>query len=128
MGVAMVDAARTGGVRKFVFSGVIHPSISALTNHAAAKLPVEDALYSSELDFTVLQPARFMQNFERSWNDIVEHDRLSQPYSLSAKMCSVDYRDVAEVAAMAMTGNELSYGTFELCAPGMQDSHETAAN
>ena len=127
MGLAMVDAARAAGVRKFVFSGVIHPSISAMTNHAAAKLPVKDALYSSELDFTVLQPARFMQNFERSWNDIVEHDRLAQPYSLSAKMCSVDYRDVAEVAAMAMTGNELSYGTFELCAPGMQDSYETAA-
>lgn len=28
---------------------------------------------------------------------------------------------------MAMTGDELSYGTFELCAPGMQDTHETAA-
>src|SRR3984893_13381865 len=102
MGVAMVDAAVAAGVRKFVFSGVIHPSISAMTNHGAAKLPVEEELYSSELDFTVLQPARFMQNFERSWNDIVEHDRLAQPYSLSAKMCSVDYRDVAEVAAMAM--------------------------
>jgi uncharacterized protein YbjT (DUF2867 family) len=126
MGVAMVDAAHAAGVRKFVFSGVIHPSISALTNHAAAKLPVEEALYSSALDFTVLQPARFMQNFERSWNDIIEHDRLAQPYSLSAKMCSVDYRDVAEVAAMAMTGSELSYGIFELSAPGMQDSHQTA--
>ena len=126
MGVAMVDAAATAGVRKFVFSGVIHPSISAMTNHGAAKLPVEEALYSSELDFTVLQPARFMQNFERSWNDIVEHNRLAQPYSLSAKMCSVDYRDVAEVAAMAMTGDELSYGTFELSAPGMQDTYQTA--
>ncbi len=83
MGVAMVDAARAAGVRKFVFSGVIHPSISAMTNHAA-KLAVEEALYSSEMDFTVLQPARFMQNFERSWNDIIEHDRLAQPYSLSS--------------------------------------------
>ncbi len=127
MGLAMVDAARAAGVRKFVYSGVIHPSISAMTNHGAAKLPVEEALYSSELDFTVLQPARFMQNFERSWNDVVAHDRLAQPYSLTAKMCSVDYRDVAEVAAMAMTGSDLSYGTFELSAPGMQDSHETAA-
>jgi uncharacterized protein YbjT (DUF2867 family) len=129
MGVAMVDAARAAGVRKFVFSGVIHPSISAMTNHAAAKLPVEEALYSSELDFTVLQPARFMQNFERQWDDIVEHDRLTQPYSLSAKMCSVDYRDVAEVAALAMTGSspgELSYGTFELSALGMEDSYQTA--
>jgi uncharacterized protein YbjT (DUF2867 family) len=126
MGLAMVDAARAAGVRKFVYSGVIHPSISAMTNHAA-KLPVEEALYSSELDFTVLQPARFMQNFDRTWNEVVEHDRLPQPYSLSAKMCSVDYRDVAEVAAIAMTGDDLSYGTFELCAPGMLDSHETAA-
>jgi len=126
MGLAMVDAARAAGVRKFIFSGVIHPSISAMTNHAA-KLAVEQALYSSELDFTVLQPARFMQNFEQSWNDIVEHDRLVQPYSLSSKLCSVDYRDVAEVAAMAMTGAELSYGTFELCAPGMQDTYDTAA-
>jgi uncharacterized protein YbjT (DUF2867 family) len=126
MGLAMVDAATAAGVRKFVFSGVIHPSISAMTNHGAAKLPVEEALYSSELDFTVLQPARFMQNFERSWNDIVEHNRLAQPYALSAKMCSVDYRDVAEVAAMAMTGDELSYGTFELSASGMQDTYETA--
>jgi uncharacterized protein YbjT (DUF2867 family) len=126
MGLAMVDAAAAAGVRKFVFSGVIHPSISAMTNHGAAKLPVEEALYSSELDFTVLQPARFMQNFERSWNDIVEHNRLAQPYALSAKMCSVDYRDVAEVAAMAMTGDELSYGTFELSASGMQDTYETA--
>ncbi len=126
MGVAMVNAARSAGVRKFVFSGVIHPSISALTNHAAAKFPVEEALYSSDLDFTVLQPARFMQNFERSWHDVVEHGQLTQPYSLSAKMCSVDYRDVAQVAAIAMTGDELSYGTFELSAPGMQDTRQTA--
>jgi uncharacterized protein YbjT (DUF2867 family) len=66
MGVAMVQAARAAGVRKFVLSGVIHPSISALTNHAA-KLPVEEALYTSELDFTVLQPARFMQMLEDYW-------------------------------------------------------------
>lgn len=91
MGVAMVDAPRAAGVRKFVFSGVIHPSITGLSNHAAAKLPVEDALYTSDLDFTVLQPARFMQNFELFWNDVVEHDRLSQPYTLSLKFRWVDY-------------------------------------
>lgn len=125
MGVAMVDAARAAGVRKFVFSGVIHPSISAMTNHAA-KLRVEEALYSLDMDFTVLQPARFMQNLENSWNDIAGQNRLAMPYSLSSKMCWVDYRDVAEVAAMAMTGDELSYGTFELCAPGLMDSHDTA--
>jgi uncharacterized protein YbjT (DUF2867 family) len=124
MGVAMVRAAQAAGVRKFVLSRVIHPSISALTNHTA-KLPVEDALYTSELDFTVLQPARFMQMLEDYW--IVEHDRLAMPYSTLSRMCWVDYRDVAEVAARAMTDTALSYGTFELCAPGLIDGHDTAA-
>jgi uncharacterized protein YbjT (DUF2867 family) len=126
LGVAMVDAARAAGVRKFVFSGVIHPSISAMVNYRA-KVPVEEALYTSGMDFTVLQPAVFMQNMERTWDVIVAHGRLAMPYSASSKMCWVDYRDVAEVAAVAMTGDELGYGTFELCAPGLLDRTEVGA-
>lgn len=126
MGVALVDAAKAAGVRKFVFSGVIHPSISAMVNHAG-KQPVEEALYGSGMDFTVLQPAMFMQSLAAWWPEVLERGRLSMPYSVSAKVCWVDYRDVAEVAALAMTGDELGYGTFELCAPGMVDRVQMAA-
>jgi hypothetical protein len=35
IGVSMVNAAKSAGVRKFVFSGVIHPSVSRINNHAA---------------------------------------------------------------------------------------------
>ena len=56
----MVEATKVTGVRKFVFSGVIHPSISKMANHAA-KLPVEEAMYESGLDFIVLQPTMFMR-------------------------------------------------------------------
>jgi len=94
----MVDAARAAGVRKFVFSGVIHPSISAMVNHRA-KVPVAEALYTSGMAFTVLQPAAFMQNIERTWDEIVAHGRLAMPYSASSKMCWVDYRDVAAAAS-----------------------------
>jgi uncharacterized protein YbjT (DUF2867 family) len=126
MGVAAVEAAEAAGVRKFVFSGVIHPSISAMTNHTA-KQPVEEALYCSDMDFTVLQPARFMQNWAGPWRTVVDHGRLEMPYSVAAKFCWVDYRDVAETAALAMTSGELSYGTFELCATGMADGNQIAA-
>ena len=34
-------------------------------------------------------------------------------------MTYVDYRDVAEAAALAFTGEELSFGTFELALRGM---------
>ena len=42
-------------------------------------------------------------------------------------MSYVDYRDVAEAAALAMTGTELSNGTFELCSPGMYNRLDLAA-
>jgi uncharacterized protein YbjT (DUF2867 family) len=126
LGVAMVEAAKASGVKKFVFSGVYHPSISKLSNHAA-KRPVEEAMYESGMEFTVLQPAMFMQNFAASWNAVLQQGCFSLPYSKLAKACYVDYRDVATVAAMALTGNELSYGTFELCAPGMVNRIELVA-
>ena len=69
-----------------MFSGVIHPAITAMVNHAA-KLPVEEALYTSGMDFTVLQPAVFMQGIaDRNWDEMVNHGRLSLPYSVSSKL------------------------------------------
>ena len=126
MGVAMVEAAKDAGVRKFVFSSVIHPSISRMVNHAG-KRPVEEALYESGLEFTVLQPTMFMQTLAGSWPGVVKSGQFSLPFSKLAKVAYVDYRDVAEAAALALIGDALSYGTFELCAPGMVDRTEIAA-
>ena len=39
----------------------------------------------------------------------------------------VDYRDVAKVAALALTEERLVYGTFELCSDGHLNRHEVAA-
>lgn len=126
MGVNMVNAAKTAEVRKFVFSSVIHPSISKLINHSA-KQPVEEAVYESGLDYTVLQPTMYMQNLEGALHEAREHGQLTMPYSKHVKVCYVDYRDVAEVAALAFTNDTLSHGTFELCADGMVNRIEIAA-
>ncbi len=126
LGVHMVEAAKAAGTRRFVFSSVIHPSISAMRNHAG-KRPVEEALYESGMDFTVLQPTMFMQTLANSWPQVVETGRFALPYSVERKASYVDYRDVAEAAALALTGDTLAYGTFELCAPGMVDRRELAA-
>ena len=123
-GINMVNAAVSAGVKKFVFSGVYHPSLS-LINHAG-KRPVEEALYYSGLDFTILQPSSFMQNMNAGWDKMMDTGKLVLPFDIHSKMTYVDYRDVAEVAAIAMTGNGLSYGTFELSFGGMYDRVETA--
>lgn len=126
MGVTMVEAAKAAGVSKFVFSSVLHPSISTLTNHSA-KRPVEEALYESGMTFTVLQPAIFMQTMERGWKELIRTGRFSLPFSRRVKTCYVDYREVAEVAALAFTSETLDNGTFELCSPGMFNRVEIAA-
>jgi uncharacterized protein YbjT (DUF2867 family) len=118
LGLAMVKAAKDAGVTKFVFSGVIHPSLSKLSNHAA-KLPVEEAIYDSGMIFTVLQPTMFMQTIENGWDEVVKEGKFSLPYSKQMRVSYVDYRDVAEVAALALTSDRLDYGTYELSAPGM---------
>ena len=123
LGVAMVNAAVAAGVKKFTFSSVIHPSISKMRNHSG-KRPVEEALYESGLNFTVLQPTMFMQTLADGWNEVVGQGTFSLPYPNSKRASYVDYRDVAEAAAIALTTDKLDYGTFELCAPGMVDRVE----
>jgi uncharacterized protein YbjT (DUF2867 family) len=125
LGIAMVQAAMASGVRKLVFSGVIHPSISRLSNHAS-KLRVEEALYESGLIFTVLQPTMFMQTLANGWSEVLRRGSFSLPYSMEAKASYVDYRDVAEAAALALTSSKLDYGTFELCSEGMANRVELA--
>jgi uncharacterized protein YbjT (DUF2867 family) len=126
MGIAMVDAARAAGVSRFVFSSIIHPPILGLRNHAA-KLPVEEALYESGMIFTVLQPTLFMQTLEKVWEGVVQRRCYAMPYSVHACTSWVDYRDVAEAAALAFATDRLDYGTFELSSPGMPDSLAIAA-
>jgi len=79
-------------------------------------VPVENALYSTTMEYTILHPANFMQNIAAAWPSVVEHGVFSEPFPKTAKVARVDYRDVAEVAAIALTEARLSYATIELCA------------
>ena len=126
VGVDFVAAAIKAGVRRFVFSSVIHPVLSALPNHAA-KAPVEEAILDSGLEYTLLHPTLFFQNYASAWPKIARTRILAEPWSSETRFSRVDYRDVAEVAAIALTQDRLLYGTFELCAEGWLNRHDVAA-
>ncbi len=121
----VVAVAQEAGVRRLVFSGVYHPSLS-LVNHASMR-PVEESVYRSDLEFTILQPAMFMQGLLGGWQSAVEHRVFVMPYSKDSAMTFVDYRDVAEAAAIAFSTGDLVNGTFELAAGGMVTRSELAA-
>jgi uncharacterized protein YbjT (DUF2867 family) len=126
IGNGMVESAKRAGARRFVFSSVIHPILSALGNHAQ-KAPVEEAVLTSGMEYTFLHPTVFFQNFTEAWPKIVETGVLAEPWPVDTRFSRVDYRDVAETAAIALTEDRLLYGTFELCAEGLLNRRDVAA-
>lgn len=125
LGTDAIAVAAARGVRRVVYSGVYHPSLS-LVNHADTR-PVEEALYHSGMEFTVLQPAMYLQGLAASWQTAVDTGVYAAPWSRRSAMTYVDFRDVAEVAAHAFAGDELVGGTFELATGGAHTREQIAA-
>lgn len=126
MGVNMVRAARQGGASKFVFSSVIQPTYVTLPNHAS-KIAVEEALFGSGLDYTILRPTNVFQNLVVTWPAVVRSGTFGEPFPRTMRVARVDYRDVAEAAAIAFSSDRLSYGAFDLCADGSPNREDIAA-
>lgn len=124
-GVALVEVAAQAGIGRFVFSSVYHPSLTDLSNHRD-KQPAERALYDSTMDFTILQPAMFMAQLDGLVPQAKREGVISGPYSVDSAMTYVDFRDVAEAAALAFTTDRFVNGTFELAAPGMYTRKDLA--
>lgn len=126
MGQSFVAAAKAAGVRRIVFSSIFHPVIGALKHHIR-KVPIEEALIESGMESTILHPTVFYQNLADVWPVVMKTGEYSEPFSAAVKVSRVDYRDVAEVAAIALTEDRLLNGTFELCADDGMDRRQVAA-
>jgi uncharacterized protein YbjT (DUF2867 family) len=97
-----------------------------LPNHSDTR-PIEAALYASDLDFTIFQPAMYLQGLDALFPRALQTGELVMPWSKHSALTFVDYRDVAEAVAAAFVDPRLSRGTFELAAGGMIDRVALAA-
>lgn len=126
LGRMVIDTAARAGVTKFVYQSAVYPILTTLLHHEL-KRQVEVALHESNLDFTILQPARFMHNILPALPKIIASGSYVEPFSPDKPISDVDYEDVAEVAALAVTKPGYSCTTFALCAEGMLTRHQRAA-
>src|ERR1700716_1249314 len=110
---AIVVAAATHGITRFVYHSVLHPQIEAMPHHWA-KLRVEEMLFSSGLDVTILQPTAYMQNSLAEWDRMIADGIYRVPYPVETKLSLVDLDDVAEAAALVLTEAGHSGATYEL--------------
>jgi NAD(P)H dehydrogenase (quinone) len=110
---AIAGAARTAGVKRFVYHSVLHPQIEAMPHHWA-KMQAEDLLLAERFELTVLQPTAYMQNILGAWRGIIADGVYRAPYPVETRLSLVDLADVAEVAAMVLTQPGHAGATYEL--------------
>ena len=110
---AVVAAASSQGVRRLVYHSVLHPQIEAMPHHWN-KLRVEELLFGSKLDITILQPTAYMQNSVAEWDRMKSDGIYRVPYPVETKLSLVDLDDVAEAASLVLTSTGHSGATYEL--------------
>jgi uncharacterized protein YbjT (DUF2867 family) len=126
IGQSILTAARSVGVRRFVYHSVFHPQIQQMSHHWN-KLRVEALIFASGLDFTILQPTAYMQNIQAYWPKILSEGRYTLPYSPETRLSLVDLEDVAEVVAKVIIEPGFSGGVYELVGTPPHSQFEIAA-
>jgi NAD(P)H dehydrogenase (quinone) len=110
---ALVKAATSSGCPRLVYHSVLHPQIEAMPHHWS-KLRVEEMLFATSLDITILQPTAYMQNSLGEWDRMLGQGLFRVPYPVETQLSLVDLDDVAEAAAIALTSDGHSGATYEL--------------
>ncbi len=115
-GKLLVDAAKAGGVKHFIYSSVACADERTGLSHFESKQRIEQHLRASGLPFTILRPVWFMENFEipKARRQIFR-GRLVSPLRREKPLQMVAVADIAVFALMALRHPEEYVGqTLEI--------------
>ncbi len=104
IGRQILAAARAERVERFAYHSVLHPQTQAMPHHWQ-KLLVEESIVESDLAYTILQPASYMQNVLAGLDRIAQEGRYAVPSAPHTRLGMVDLDDVAAAAAVVMGGS-----------------------
>lgn len=116
IGRNLIHLASKNGITRFIYHSVLHPQAEDMPHHWQ-KLRMEELLFKSGLDFTILQPCAYMQNTLANWQEIVKNGIYAIPYATSARISMVDLMDVAAIAEVVLTQRNHSHTIYELAGP-----------
>ncbi len=110
-----IDAAQRNGGAHVVKLSVIRADPDSPIRFSAAHGEVKQALAESGLPHTLLRPTDFMQN-AFSWAGTLRSGQVYSP-TPDAPIASIDARDIAAVAVVALTEPGHEGKTYELTGP-----------
>jgi len=126
IGKLLINLGKERGVNRFVYHSVLHPQVEDMPHHWQ-KMRMEEYLFKSDLDFTILQPCAYMQNVLANWRAITNEGVYAVPYATSARISVVDLFDVAAAAEVVLTQLNHSNAIYELAGPEALSQDEVAA-
>lgn len=120
IGRLAIDAAKEVGIRRFTYQSVLH-SIEPELPHHRQKLEVERALVDSGLNYSIVQPAPFMQNILNAKAALTDNRVFVQKFFINKESTNrinlIDARDFGQCVAEIVVNNEYVFSTLELCGP-----------
>lgn len=111
-----IDAARKAGVRKIVKLSALGADLNAPISLGRWHAQTEEHLKQSGLDFVILQPHFFMQNFLGQAGAIKAQGAFYSAIG-DAPVSMIDTRDISEVAAKVLTSDAWNGQTLVLTGP-----------
>jgi uncharacterized protein YbjT (DUF2867 family) len=113
---AAIDAAAAAGVRGIVKLSAFGAQIGSPVAFLDANAHIEEHLRRSGVAWTILRPTFLMSNLLRGAGGVRSEDAFLVP-GAGAKIALVDPRDVAEVAAVVLTGAGHDGRHYDLTGP-----------
>jgi uncharacterized protein YbjT (DUF2867 family) len=124
-GLMAVNGARMAGVKRLVYLSVHHVDRAPHLPHFGAKIPVEEAVKTSGIPYTILRPNNFYQNDYWLKDALLQHGVYTQPLG-SQGLSRVDVRDISDAAVAALTSDEHGGQTYNLVGPDVLTGASTA--
>jgi len=125
LGQTIITIARKCNISHVVYHSVLHPQVEAMPHHWL-KMRVEEMLFESGLNWTILQPCAYMQNILTGWKTITSDGIYYVPYKTEARLSIVDLEDIAEVAVRVLLEKGHDYAIYELAGPQALSQDEVA--
>lgn len=102
LGKTTVDAAKRAGVKHLVRSSALGAGLDSPITMGRWHGAVEKAVENSGLDYTIVQPASFFQNYLGYADTIIKNHAFYAPLG-EGRVSLIDARDIAAVAVVALT-------------------------
>lgn len=122
---SMIDIAEKAGVKHIVRLSTADTNLSAKLSYAKSHAEIDLYLRSKKLDWTILRPTGFMQNFIESGYPI---SKGFLPHMMgNGQLSYIDLRDIALVAKQILIENNHRRATYYLTGPQSLTVKEVAS-